>query len=117
MREQRMRDGGAAMDGLEERVVRVLERVPEVRIPAGFAARVAGQVPERRAFAVRPARYGLMAMRISVAVLVIALVVVAMLAGGRSSVFGIALEWVLCAELVALAVWMSGVRELFVHEA
>jgi len=50
---------------------------------------------------VRPARYGVMAMRISMAVLVIALVVVAMLVGGRSSVLGVALEWVLCAELVA----------------
>jgi hypothetical protein len=57
-----------------------------------------------------------MAMRTSVVVLVLALVAVAMHTGGRS-VFGIALEWVLCAELVALAVWLSGVRELFVHEA
>jgi hypothetical protein len=103
-------------DALDERVVRALERVPEVTIPEDFAARVAGQVPERRAFAVRPARYGLMAMRTGIAVLLIALVVVAMRTGGRS-VFGIALEWVLCAELVALAVWMSGVRFFFVHEA
>jgi hypothetical protein len=113
MHEQRMRDN---TDALEERVTRALERAPEVTIPAGFAARVAGQVPVRRAFAARPARYGLMAMRISMAVLVLALVVVAMLAGGRGAI-GIALEWVLCAELVGLAVWLSGVRELFVHEA
>jgi hypothetical protein len=58
-----------------------------------------------------------MTMRISMAVLVIALVVVAMLAGGRSSVLGVALEWVLCAELVALALWLSGVRTFFIHEA
>ena len=113
MHEQRMRVGE---DALEERVVRALERVPEVRIPAEFAARVAGRVPKRREIAVRPARYGLMAMRISVAVLVLALVVVAMHATVRS-VIGIALEWVLCVELVTLAVWLSGVRELFVHEA
>jgi len=103
-------------DALEERVTRALERVPEVRIPAEFAARVVAQVPKRKEIAVRPARYGLMAMRTSVAVLVLALVVVAMHATVRS-VIGIALEWVLCAELVALAVWLSGVRELFVHEA
>jgi hypothetical protein len=112
MHEQRMRDN---TDALEERVVRALERAPEVSIPADFAARVAGRLPERRAFAVRPARYGLMTMRISMAVLVISLVVVAMHSGGRS-VFGIVLEWVLCAELVALAMWMSGVRNFFVHE-
>jgi hypothetical protein len=104
------------MDALEERVVRALERVPEVTIPAEFAARVVAQVPKRREIAVRPARYGLMAMRISVAVLVIALVGVAMHATGRG-MFGVVMEWVLCAELIALAVWMSGVRELFVHEA
>ncbi len=113
MHEQRMRD---STDALEERVVRALERVPEVRIPAEFAARVAGRLPVRRAFAARPARYGLMAMRPSVVVLVLALVAVAMHAGGRG-VFGIALEWVLCAELVALAVWLGGVRNFFVHEA
>ncbi len=42
MHEQRMRD---STDALEERVVRALERVPEVRIPAEFAARVAGRLP------------------------------------------------------------------------
>jgi hypothetical protein len=104
------------MDALEERVVRELERVPEVRIPAEFAARVAGQLPQRRTFAARPARYGLMAMRISMAVLVIAMVAVAMSAAGRS-VFGIALEWVLCAELVALAVWLGGAKGLIVPDA
>jgi hypothetical protein len=101
------------MDALEERVVRALERVPKVTIPAEFAARVAGRVPVRKEIAARPARYGLMAMRISVVVLVLALVVVAMHAGGRG-VFGIALEWVLCAELVALAVWLGGARGLIV---
>ena len=42
MHEQRMRDG---KDALEERVMRALERVPEVKIPAEFAARVAGRLP------------------------------------------------------------------------
>ena len=110
MHEQRMKD---AKDALEERMVRALERVPEVTIPAEFAARVAGRLPVRRAFAARPARYGLMTMRISVVVLVLALAAAAMHSGGRS---GIVLEWVLCAELVALAMWMSGVRNFFVHE-
>jgi Mg-chelatase subunit ChlI len=108
MHEQRMKD---AKDALEERMVRALERVPEVTIPAEFAARVAGRLPVRRAFAARPARYGLMTMRISVVVLVLALAAAAMHSGGRS-VFGS----VLGAELVALAMWMSGVRNFFVHE-
>jgi hypothetical protein len=112
MHEQRMKD---VNDALEERVTRALEQVPEVRIPADFAARVAGRLPVRRAFAARPAHYGLMTMRISMAVLVLALVVVAMHSGGRS-VFGITLEWVLCAELVGLAVWLGGVRNFFVYE-
>ena len=55
MHEQRMRDG---VDALDERMVRALERVPEVRIPADFAARVAARLPERRAFAVRPPAMG-----------------------------------------------------------
>ncbi len=105
------------MDALEERVTRALERVPEVTVPADFAARVAAQVPKRSEMAARPARYGWMAMRISMAALVIALLAVAMHATGRSSVLGIALEWVLCAELVGLAIWLSGAWNLFAHEA
>ncbi len=113
MHEQQLSDG---TDMLEERVTRTLERIPEVTIPAGFAARVAALVPKRREFVAKPAHYGLLVMRVSMALLVIALMAVAMLAGGRN-VFGIALEWVLCAELVALALWMSGVRGLITPEA
>jgi hypothetical protein len=114
MHEQRMKD---VKDELDERIARALERVPEVTIPAGFAARVAEQVPTRREMAARPARFGWMTMRISMAVLVIALIVVAMLAGGRNSALGIALEWVLCAELAGLAIWLSGAWNFFTHEA
>ena len=116
MHEQRMKVEGAAMDALDRRVVRALERVPEVTIPANFAARVAAQAPKLREMAARPARYGWMTMRISMAVLVIAVVVVAMLAGGHG-VIGIALEWVLCAELVGLAIWLGGAWNFFVYEA
>ncbi|MGP8259492.1 MAG: hypothetical protein ACLQM6_06005 [Acidobacteriaceae bacterium] len=102
-------------DALEQRVIRALERVPEVNVPEGFAARVAGQLPQRRAV-ITTTSYGLMAIRISMAVLVLALVVVAMHATGRG-VIGIALEWVLCAELVGLALWLGGVRGLIVPKA
>ena len=114
MHEQRMRD---VNDALEDRLTRALERLPEVTISEEFAARVAAQVPKRRERAARPARYGWMAMRISMAVLVIALVAVAMHTGQRSSVIGTTLEWMLCAELVGLAVWLGGVRGLIVPKA
>jgi hypothetical protein len=77
-------------------------------VPAGFAARVAGQVPVRRAVAVPTARYGLLAARIGMGVLLLALVVLAMRSTGRT-IFGVVLEWILCAELAGLAAWLSGV--------
>jgi hypothetical protein len=113
MNEAGMRDGGGVddldLDAVSLRVVSALERKPEVDVPAGFAARVAAQLPARRVAAVTPARYGMMAIRIGIAALVVALVAVGMHSSGRP-VFGITLEWILCAELVGLAVWQSGVR-------
>jgi len=91
-----------ANDTLELRLTRALENKPEVTVPAGFAARVASQVPARRAVAISPARYGLLATRIGMAVLFLALFVVAMRASDRIAV---TMEWVLCAELAGLAVW------------
>jgi hypothetical protein len=114
MSEQRMKDGdaggdaaGLAADLLDVRVVRALERKAEVDVPAGFAARVAGQAPMRRMIAVTPARYGLMAARIGMAVLLLALVVVAMRSAGHT-VFGVVLEWLLCAQLMGLSLWLGG---------
>ena len=104
MQEPRMNDG----DPMDELLTRALERKPAVDVPAGFAARVAGQVPMRRAVAVPAARYGLLAARIGLGVLLLALVVAATRSAGRT-VFGIGVEWVLCAELAALAAWLSGV--------
>jgi len=114
MHKERMRDN---TDALEERLTRALERVPAVTIPAEFAARVVAQVPRRREVAVRPMRYGLMVMRIGMAVLVIALMAVAMHAGQRSSVFSMSMEWVLCVELVGLAIWLGGVKGLIDEKA
>lgn len=94
-------------DSVDARLTRALERKPAVDVPADFAARVAAQVPVRQAVVVVPTRYGLMAARIGMAVLLAALVVVAMRSTGHS-VFGIAVEWVLCAELAGLAAWLSG---------
>jgi len=90
-------------------VTRALEQAPNVTIPADFAARVAAQVP------VRPlVRCGFRAMgcwrrRLAWACWYLPWCM-AMHSTGRG-VFGIALEWVLCAELVALAVWLAARRD------
>jgi hypothetical protein len=103
MREQGVKD----MGGMDERVTRALERKPAVKVPEGFAARVAGLVPARRAVALPKARYGLLAARICVAVLLPAVMAVAMRWGGRT-VPGALVEWVLCGELIGLAMWLGG---------
>jgi hypothetical protein len=105
MEERRISDEADAMDA---RIVGALEAKPEVTIPEGFAARVASQLPSRK-LVVTPARYGLLAMRIAVAVLAVAMVVVAMHGVGRTAL-GVALEWTLCAELLGIAMW-PGVLE------
>ena len=119
MDKQQMNFGGERMDvgeAIDRRVADVLERVPAVNIHADFAARVAGQVPARGAVAVRGSRYGWMAARICVAVLLIAIVAVAMRASDRRTI-NIALEWILCGELVGLSMWMGGVWRLSGPEA
>jgi hypothetical protein len=104
MQDERMKNA----DTVDELLTRALEKKPEVEVPAGFAARVAGQVPARPMVAVPTARYGLMAERIGMAALLVALVVLAMRSADHT-VFGIALEWALCAELAGLAAWLTGV--------
>jgi hypothetical protein len=104
MQSERMNE----VDSMDARLTRALERKPAVAVLAEFAARVAAQVPVRRAIAVPTPRYGLMAARIGMGLLLLALVGLAM----RSTVhtvFGVALEWILCAELAGLALWLSGV--------
>jgi hypothetical protein len=103
MREQGMKDAGE----MDERLTRALERKPAVDVPDGFAARVAGLVPMRQAVALPRARYGLMAARICVAALLLAVMVVATRWGGRT-VSGVVVEWVLCGELIGLAMWLGG---------
>lgn len=111
MRQQRMSGEIERIDAMDRRVTDALERVPSVDLPANFAARVANQVPARRGVAVTKFRYGLMAVRICMAVLLIAIVVVAMRASGRAIV-NITLEGILCGELVGLSMWMSGMWRL-----
>jgi hypothetical protein len=98
-------DAGIAM---EARLIEVLETRPEVHIPAGFAARVAGQVPARRPASLTPTHHGQNAMVVSVVVLLIALLAWAPQNAGHSAL-GVALEWILCAQFASLAYWL-GVR-------
>lgn len=105
MEEQRMNDG------VDAQLTRALERKPAVEVPAGFAARMAGRVPVRRTIAVPTARFGLLAARVGMAMLLLALVVLSMRSADRT-VFGIAMEWILCAEVVGLAAWLSGAWKL-----
>jgi hypothetical protein len=98
-------DAGMAMEAC---LIQVLESRPEVHIPAGFAARVASQVPARRPASLTPTHYGQRAMVVSVVALLIALLAWAPRITGHSAL-GLALEWILCAQFASLAYWL-GVR-------
>jgi hypothetical protein len=92
---------------LDARVIRVLEGVPEVRVPADFAARVAGMVPARQVAAtVRVTRFGYKAMAGSMVVLLLAMVLLAPQTMGHGAM-GVVLEWTLCGQFVLLALWWS----------
>jgi hypothetical protein len=104
MQSERMNE----VDPMDARLTGALERKPAMDVPADFATRVAAQVPVRPLVALRVPRYGLLAARIGMAVLLVALGLVAMRSNGHP-VFGAALEWMLCAELAGLAAWLSGV--------
>jgi hypothetical protein len=91
---------------LDSRIVQALENLPEVQIPANFAARVASRIPARPAISLRATHYGKAAMLLSMAVLLITLLA---LAGDRhvTSTLGLALQWTLCAQFIGLVVWLS----------
>lgn len=93
---------------LDARVVEQLERLPDLSaaIPADFAARVAAQVPARRPVPVRTTHYGRMLMIFGLVVLFVALVVLA-IRGSAGSTIGMALEWTLCVQFLAFAVWIG----------
>jgi hypothetical protein len=92
---------------LDARVVRALERVPEVTIPADFAARVGGMVPARRvAPTVQSTRIGYKAMAGSMVALLVAMVLLAPRSMGHGATW-VVLEWTLCGQFVLLALWWS----------
>lgn len=95
---------------LDERIVAALESRPdpEISIPADFAARVAEKVPAKRVIPVSTTHYGQKAMWGTLVLLFVGLVVTAANGFGRSTV-GSVIEWLLCAQFLALVVWL-GVR-------
>jgi hypothetical protein len=115
MGEQRMNNADDRKNALEMRMLRALEARPQVSVPPEFAPRVAGRVPARRVASLTPARYGMIATRAAMAVLVVALVAVSVHSSNRSPI-AVAVEWILCAQLVALTLWRSGAWKLRVPE-
>ncbi len=93
----------------DARIAEQLERLPDLSaaIPADFAARVAAKVPvRRRPVSVRTTHYGRTLMVLGLVVLFVALVVLAKHSFTTSPI-GMALEWTLCIQFLAFAVWMG----------
>jgi hypothetical protein len=96
------------MRALEARIVDELEHLPETSatIPVDFAKRVAAKIPARRSLRGRSTHYGRAVMGISLAVLFAMLVVLAG-KGFEGSTTGLVIEWTLCVQFLAIAVWMG----------
>jgi hypothetical protein len=95
---------------LDQRLIRALESAPELRIPADFTSRVTSQLPERLPATVTPTYFGYGAIVISVVALLIALLVLAGRAAMHTpnhSIIALVLQWTLCAQFIALAVWLG----------
>jgi hypothetical protein len=108
---------------LGARIVAALERAPEIRIPEGFAARVAAQVPavaaipDAQPYAIR---YGRAAVVMCMVLSAAAMVMLAPRATGHA-IFWMSLEWGLCAQFCVLAacwgMWLAGDRGIVVEPA
>jgi hypothetical protein len=109
MSEQQTNARKDGTETLEDRLLYALERKPVWTVPDDFAARVARRLPGRSAAPAIRRRYGLLAMKVAMAVLLAALLAVARRPDLHGTV-AITVEWILCGQLAALAVWYSGVR-------
>jgi hypothetical protein len=106
MRDEQMSEENTSAASMEERLIRALEASPAVQIPADFASRVASQLPATRPVSLTPTHYGRNAVLISMVALVVALLALA-LHNADSSTLGLTVEWILCAQLLSLAVWFG----------
>jgi hypothetical protein len=93
------------LNPLDARIIRVLETAPRSRIPVGFAARVAAQLPSRTEVALTPARYGQRAAMVCLWLLVALMMVFAHRSTGTSP-YWLAIESIFCAQFALLAVWL-----------
>ncbi len=93
-------------DELERRIDESLAQAPVLTIPADFAARVAALVPAQQEVAIARPTFGRNTVLVCAAVLLIALLIVAPHATGKS-VFATGIEWILCAQLSLLGLWFA----------
>ena len=94
-----------ATELFDQRIVRVLETVPDPLVPADFAPRVASQLPARRPVSLTPTHYGDHAMLLGIVATLAAMVVLALHTTGRAS-FGLP-ESLLLTQFIILAIWLS----------
>jgi hypothetical protein len=94
----------AAIEQLDQRLIRALEVVPEPQIPTDFAARVASQLPAKRPVSLTPTHYGDTAMLLGIVATLAAMVAFALHTTGRT--FGLP-ESLLLTQFIVLAVWLS----------
>jgi hypothetical protein len=92
-------------DHMDQRLTHVLETLPKISIPVGFAARVARQLPAERPVSLTTTHYGQTAMLIGIFITLAALLFLARHTTSHAS-FDL-LESLLLAQFVALAVWFS----------
>jgi hypothetical protein len=95
----------ATDDELERRVLRALETVPNIDVPADFAARVVRQLPARRPVSLTPTHYGQSAVFLGM-ILALVMLIALTLHNGRHATFGLA-ESLLLTQFLALTVWLS----------
>ena len=98
-------------DDLDLRVVRALDAVPKIAVADDFAALVMQRVPARavRARVLLPERsqVGRRVMLAAMAALAALMLGLAPWAWGAGHLALTAVEWVLCAEFIGLALWLS----------
>ncbi len=90
----------------ERRLDQALATAPQPPVPADFAARMAALVPARESSLPQKAAYARISIILSAVALFVALLLIAPHAS-TGSTFAIALEWILCAQLSLLALYVA----------
>jgi Flp pilus assembly protein TadB len=112
MRDEWMKEVNAEEAEMEQRLTRALEARPAVEIPADFAARVAGQLPERRPIELTPTYYGRKMMVVCMVVLGVALLIAFVLHGVAVPAVVQVTGWILYGQFLGLVVWFGMRGEL-----